>query len=471
MRAVAVIEVSRISGMKVTVMGLGLNGGGLASARFFAARGARVTVTDLRGREALRSSIHALEGLPIRYVLERHEERDFQEADLVIKNPAVSPASPFLLAARARGVSVETDLSVFLSLARNPIIAVTGSKGKSTTASAIHFGLNRVVREAKLGGNITVSPLSFIDGLDPKAPVVLELSSWQLGDLSGRGILKPLISAFTVVLPDHMDKYAGMREYVEDKKAVFRDQEPGSMAVFNLDDPWQKDFPRQTRARSFFFSASPLPAGMPGGWLEGDTGVLEQGTGAGRPALILSNRILKGKHNELNLLCAGVVMSLYGLKAEVVRKALAEFPGVEHRLEMFHNWKGTDFYNDSAATIPQATVEAVKAVPAPLILITGGTDKNIDFSPLSEVAGKPEAIVLLAGTGTDKIIPVLEREGVEYEGPFDALEPAVEAALSRARAGVSILFSPGCTSFGMFKNEFDRGARFKRTIREKTARA
>ncbi len=455
--------------MKVTVMGLGVNGGGLASALFFAARGACVTVTDLRNREALQSSIDALSGLPIRYVLEKHEERDFREADVVIKNPAVSPASPYLQAARARGVMVETDLSVFLSLAPNPVIAVTGSKGKSTTASAIHFGLRRVIPDAKLGGNITVSPLSFLEGLDPRTPVVLELSSWQLGDLAGRDLLKPLISAFTVILPDHLDKYPGMREYVEDKKAIFREQGPEAMAVFNRDDPWQKDFPSETRARSFFFSASPLSAAERGGWLEGNSGRLRLGPGDAKPKTILSNRIIKGDHNAGNLLCAGVALSLYGLKAEVVRKALAEFPGVEHRLEMFHKWRGAEIYNDSAATIPQATVEAVKTLPDPLVLIAGGTDKNIDFSPFAEVARKPEAVVLLAGTGTEKIIQILDAEGVSYEGPFQTLEPAVDAALTRVREGMSILFSPGCTSFGMFRNEFDRGTKFKQAVLAKTA--
>ncbi len=444
-------------------MGLGINGGGLASALYFARRGAAVTVTDLRTREALASSIEALAGLPIRYVLEKHEERDFIETDMVIKNPAVPTASPYLQAARSRGVSVETDLSVFLSLASNPILAVTGSKGKSTTASAIHFALKLIDPNARLGGNITVSPLSFLDDLDPRSPVVLELSSWQLGDLKGRGLIKPLISAFTVILPDHLDKYPGMNEYVEDKKAIFQEQGRRSFAVFNLDDPWQKDFPRQTDARSFFHSENALPDGVLGGWLSGETGVVRLSE-TGPVKTVLAESRIPGAHNRSNLLCAAVVLSLYGVKAEVIRRALAEFPGVEHRLEMFHTWKGARIYNDSAATIPHATVQALKALEPPVVLITGGTDKNIDFSPLSEVAEKPEAIILLAGTGTEKLRRVLDSRSIHYEGPFTELSPAVSAALSRAREGVSILFSPGCTSFGMFQNEFDRGRKFKQTV-------
>ncbi len=171
----------------------------------------------------------------------------------------------------------------------------------------------------------------------------------------------------------------------------------------------------------------------------------------------------------MNLLCAGLALRLFGVTAGAVRAALAEFPGVEHRLEMFREWEGIRFYNDSAATIPHATVQALKALPDPIVLITGGTDKNIDFSPLAETARLPRAIVLLAGTGTEKIRGVLDAQQVSYEGPFGSLREALDVGIMRARGamtdrGVSILFSPGCTSFGMFLNEFDRGRKFKETV-------
>ncbi|HTO23602.1 MAG TPA: UDP-N-acetylmuramoyl-L-alanine--D-glutamate ligase, partial [Spirochaetia bacterium] len=453
---------SSTAGLKVTVMGLGINGGGLATALFFARRGAEVTVTDLRSERVLAEAMSQLSGFPIRYVLERHEERDFQDADVVIKNPAVSPASPYLAAARARGVPVETDLSVFLSLAPNPVLAVTGSKGKSTTASAAAFALSRVDPRSRLGGNITVSPLSFLEGLAPDAPVVLELSSWQLGDLRGRGILKPRVSAFTVILPDHLDKYAGMADYVSDKKVIFQEQEPAQFAVFNRDDPWQERFPSETRARSLLFSSRALDPKTSGAWLDGDEGRARLQPGEA-PQVILARVKVPGAHNRRNLLCAGLMLLAHGVPAAAIRGGLAEFPGVEHRLERFATWRGITFYNDSAATIPHATVEALRALEGPVVLVTGGTDKNIDFSPLREVVAVPRAIVLLAGTGTEKMQPILAAGGAAWDGPYDSLRGAVEQAVTRASAlggsggGVSILFSPGCTSFGMFLNEFDRG--------------
>ena len=454
-------------------MGLGIHGGGLASARFFARRGARVTVTDLRSERILAPAMDQLREFDVRYVLERHEEADFSGADMVIKNPGVAPSSPFLQHAREHGVPIETDLSVFFSLTRNPVLAVTGSKGKSTTASAIAFVLSHVHPGARLGGNITVSPLSFLDELPPDAPVVLELSSWQLGDLKGRGILRPAVSAFTVILPDHLDKYAGMADYVEDKKAIFREQGPEQKAVFNLDDPWQRTFPAETEAAPYFFSAQELSAAVSGAWLSGEAGMARLAPGSAAQEILAASR-LPGMHNRQNLLCAGLALLLYGVPAPDIRRLLAQFPGVEHRLELFRTWNGVRIYNDSAATIPEATAAAVRAVPGPIVLLAGGTDKNIDFSPLRDVVDIPRAIVLLAGTGTDKIRVLLNDARVHFDGPFDDLREALATSLARARevgsgTGASLLFSPGCTSFGMFLNEFDRGRKFKEIAAALTA--
>jgi len=255
---------------------------------------------------------------------------------------------------------------------------------------------------------------------------------------------------------------------------IFQEQEPSQKAVFNRDDPWQRAFPSETRARSFFYSADALPPRVLGAWHEGPRGLARIEPG-GKEEEVLGDAILRGSHNRMNLLCAGLMLRLYGIPSETVRAGLAAFPGVEHRMEAFHEWNGVRFVNDSAATIPHATVAALRALEGPVVLITGGTDKNLDFSPLREVLGVPRATVLLAGTGTDKIRPLLEEQGASYDGPYDSLAPAVQKAISRAREaageqGAWVLFSPGCTSFGMFLNEFDRGRKFKATVNELTGR-
>jgi UDP-N-acetylmuramoylalanine--D-glutamate ligase len=237
------MQLADLSSLKVTVMGLGLHGGGLASALFFARHGARVTVTDNRDDpQVFAPVLPRLEAAGVRAVLGRHDRSDFIQTDMIIKNPAVPASSAFLQIARDHERPIETDLSVFLQLCGNPLIAVTGSKGKSTTASATHHCLLAIHPDARLGGNITVSPLIFLDEIGPNAPVVLELSSWQLADIREGGLLAPLVSVVTVILPDHQDRYPDMASYIADKKTIFASQKTDQYALFNLQDPLQRGF-------------------------------------------------------------------------------------------------------------------------------------------------------------------------------------------------------------------------------------
>ena len=451
-----------LPGMRVTVMGLGLHGGGVASAFFFASHGATVTVTDLKDRSALGASIERLAELPIRFELGHHCETDFSQTDLVIKNPAVPQHSPFLGLSRSKGIAIETDLSVFLHLANNPLIAVTGSKGKSTISTAIHHCLKDRHPQAKLGGNITVSPLSFISGLEEQAPIVLEISSWQLSDLRGKGVLKPRVSMISNILPDHLNKYANLQDYIEDKKVIFQTQDPRSSFIFNFDDPHQKDFPLATQAKAFAFSRHPLPHGVSGACLTNGTGKIRM---PGRDDIVVPEDVLLlGEHNRLNLLAAGLALFLFGVEAANIRAGLGAFAGIEHRLELFTSKRGIRFYNDSAATIPQALVCALKSVPGPVNLIAGGADKKLDFAPLEEIMHLPDQVFLLAGSATEKMIPYFHKHKRPFHGPYDSLEAAVESAVAATAPGAAVLLSPGCTSFEMFANEFERGLRFKELI-------
>ena len=471
-------SIDGIAGMKVTVMGLGLNGGGLASARFFCDRGAEVTVTDLRDATTLAPSIEALSGCAVRYVLGRHELEDFSGADIVIKNPAVRRSSPFLAAAR----HLETDISVFLRYSKSPIVAVTGSKGKSSTASAIHFGFTHSGVRSLLGGNITISPLGFLDETAPDRPVVLELSSWQLADMRGLKALKPRVAVLTAIMPDHMNYYGSMEEYVADKRLIYADQDASDYTICDRDSPWGRSFAGETRGKTLWYSESPFEE--EGAWLQDGPkggvvgferfagGKAGSGTAAGtsgaepRIEEILPEELLvPGLHMRKNLLAAGLALRAMGVEAEAVAKAMAAFPGVEHRLEFFAESRGVRWYNDSAATIPQAVDAALSSFKVPVVLITGGTDKNIDFEPVAAAYSKAASIILLAGTGTDKLMPILARHGLDWKGPFDSLAAAVEAADGLAAPGSAVVLSPGCASFGMFLHEFDRGSKFKETVR------
>ncbi len=452
-----------ISGLKVTVMGLGLHGGGTASARFFAEHGAVVTVTDMKTEKELAPSIQALSDYPgIKFVLGEHRKEDFANTDLVIKNPGVKlEENPFLELAS----SIETDISVFLRLSRAEIIAVTGSKGKSSTASAIYFGLKHAGKKAFLGGNITVSPLSFLTETGADSTVVLELSSWQLADLRGRGILKPKCAVITPVMPDHQNWYGSMEAYVADKKLIYADMPESSRLICNFDDGWGRIFAKETRAAVNWYSANPFPAESEiknGAWLEKDGGFLIQDGNISR--ILPEETKVPGKHMKMNLLNAGQVLSVCGVKSGVIMEAAEAFPGIAHRLEFFHEENGVKWFNDSAATIPEAAAGAVYAFENPVILLCGGTDKNLDFSPIAEAAGKTKKLLLLEGSGTRKLRELLEAGDIKYEGPYPDIKSLVSAARNSAAPGDSVVFSPGCASFELFKNEFDRGNKFKNEV-------
>jgi UDP-N-acetylmuramoylalanine--D-glutamate ligase len=475
-------EQKKFSGMKVLIMGLGLHGGGLESARYLAERGAELTVTDLSDEKTLAPSIEKLEAgndYRIRYVLGRHEEADFKDADMVIKNPGVRSDSPYLRLARR----VETDISLFLEENPARLLAVTGSKGKSVSASALYWVLlgartkGLLPGKAWLGGNITVSPLSFLDELGPADDVVLELSSWQLSDLRDRPLLKPRAALLTGIMRDHQDRYDSMESYVADKRLVYRNQDDSCVTVA-WDDDWGRSFLAETPGRSLLCAEHPLPETSAGGWVTGpkEAGYArpwEKARGgvsvSGEPRQVVPETLLlPGYHQKKNFLSAAVALLDLGINSDFILSSLGAFPGIEHRLEFFHECRDVRYYNDSAATIPEAAAAALESFDCRVVLVAGGADKNLDFSPLVKAASGAQdrlaPIILLAGSGSEKLRPLLEAAGLEYRGPFDDVDTAARTAEEEARPGDAVILSPGCASFGMFLNEFDRGTKWKEAV-------
>ncbi len=373
-----------------------------------------------------------------------------------MKNPAVPADSPYLAAA----ARVETDISLFLRFACSPIIAVTGTKGKSTVASAIHFVLVGPHPKARLGGNIMDSPLRFIDDLaGDSTPVVLELSSWQLADVAGLGLLDPQVSVVLNIMKDHQNRYRCMEEYVADKRLICSEQSDSHTAVLSYDDPVVRAFAEATRASVLYVSRGKLPHGIAGAWLDGDIG--RDNTDGER--LFSADRLkIPGRHNRFNMLAAATALGAFGVEKSTIAARLAEFPGIRHRLEFVAEKRGVRYVNDTTATIPEATVAATHSFQEPVHLIAGGTDKNLDYRALVDL--RAESVHLLRGSGTRLMEEVLTSAGIEFAGPFSTLEKACASARSRAAPGSIVLFSPGCTSFEMFDNEIDRGERFRRLV-------
>ena len=494
-----------IAGKHVTVMGLGLNGGGEASVRFLLKHGAYVIVTDMKTEADLQTTVDSLNNDPsldksrLTYRLGQHCIEDFENADCVIKNPGVKyDGNKYLAASQA----IESDISLFLNFSKALIIAVTGAKGKSSTVSAIYYGLKQAGFSAFLGGNITVSPLTFLDQTDETTPVVLELSSWQLADLRGRKLLKPHISIITKIIPDHQNFYHSMLAYVNDKKLIYADQTKKDFAIFDFDsdpaadggtliDNWGDIFAKECKATVLRYSKKKLPEGVLGVWQD------KKGCGIARLSTkildslpqgyekntetILKDLIVPGKHMRSNVLNAALVLRIMGVSPERIIKVLGKWSGIEHRLEFFHEYKAGKalyrFYNDSAATVPEAAAEASQAFGKSLYFISGGTDKGLDLLPIAQAIrdnGKnilPKAVYLLAGSATDKMIADFNANKIAYKGPF----PSLDGLLSELKAEIDqadnedsqiVVFSPGATSFGMFKNEFDRGNQFKSKVKK-----
>ena len=312
--------------------------------------------------------------------------------------------------------------------------------------------------------------------------MVLELSSWQLGDLAQSPQLKPKIALLTHIMPDHQNWYGSMERYVADKKIIYRNQDKTDYTVCNYDDGWGKSFAQETTGQVFWYSTHPLPPHLFGAWITSDGSARIRLT-PGDDRLLLPSRIaVPGAALKQNVMAASLALALYGADLQKIPSVMQNYGGIPHRLEFFYETERFKFYNDSAATIPEAAVAAVNAFEKPVILITGGTDKKLDFTVLAPELKKAKALFLLAGTGTDKLIPLLQAQHTSYFGPFQDLSTLLEAVrleCERTRQNNDItlqnnhtttqeivVFSPGATSFGMFKNEFDRGLRFKEAVRQ-----
>ena len=487
---------------RITIMGLGRNGGGCAAAQFFLRHGAYVTVTDMKDERELAPTIAVLESdhrfnhTHLTYHLGGHNTADFSNADCVIKNPGIRyDNNEYLAAARA----IETDISVFLALSRAPIIAVTGSKGKSSTVSAIHYGLSTAGIPSFLGGNITVSPLSFLEQTNEHTPVILELSSWQLADLRGRNLLKPHIAVITKIVPDHLNWYDSMEAYVADKRLIYSAQTESDFSIFyagpnaaqtGQSGSWEDSFATETHGTVLRYGTDRPDGRYRGAWIETD------GTSwcgkillpdMAQPETVLTELSVPGTHMRENALAAALVMAILRVPASDTARILASWPGTAHRLQHFHTapcgGRIIRFYNDSCATVPEAAAAAVAAFDPPCILIAGGTDKALDFTPLANMLAAQAKqctasyqtvtatpLYLLAGSGTDKLTPLLAARTISYNGPYETL-PALLAALKEHECTApsnadTVVFSPGATSFGMFANEFDRGNRYMELVKK-----
>ncbi|MBQ2124923.1 MAG: UDP-N-acetylmuramoyl-L-alanine--D-glutamate ligase [Spirochaetales bacterium] len=449
----------RIKGKKVLIQGLGLNKGGTGIASFFIKHGVPIKITDLKTETELGPSISELDNLggDVTYVLGKHNIEDFIDADIVVKGPAVSPENEYIKAAIDNGAEILSDLSIFMeNCPTEKLFAVTGSKGKSTTVSVLYSILSAYTKNCFLGGNISISPLSFLDELNEESLVVLELSSWQLRDLelAKANVRFPYV-IFTNLMHDHQNYYNSMEKYLADKLIIAKYQcENDLLFIPQRDSYIKKDL--------FCNGQKILCFGE-----KGDTADVYFDDGVGychEKALFNDEKIqVPGEHIRNNLLAAAALCHLaLNIDKETLSKGIENFHGVPFRMEKIREWNNVTFINDTTATIPEAAVCAVKSIDTKsLVWIGGGTDKNLDFACIKEIEAIPRMIYLLKGTGTDKMKNVMSRNDVTEAS---SLEDVFSDMLPKLKAGDVVLLSPGCTSFGLFQNEFHRGRVFNECV-------
>jgi UDP-N-acetylmuramoylalanine--D-glutamate ligase len=460
---------SDLKGKRVTVFGLGLNEGGVGTIEFLERSGVReIIVTDVKKREDLLPSLKRIEKYRnITYVLGAHRPEDFLHTDLVIKNPAIPWTNEYVRLAEKSGVPVEMDSSLFFMICKNRIIGVTGTRGKTTTASMIAHILEGAEKPVARVGISRIPVLGAIEGVRPEDTVVFELSSWRLSAL-GRIRKSPQISVFTNLYPDHLNYYKTLAAYRKDKEYIYRFQKKDDIAIFNADNDITRALATESVGRSFLFSMQDGISGD-GAFYRGGEAVVSLG---GNETVIFSSDDLNvpGEHNKANALAAGLAAFLHGVAKESIASSIRSFRGVPHRLEFIAEKKGVSYYNDTTATSPDGAIAAMRSFDGkPIILIAGGADKNLSFGGFaSEMLSGTKGVVFLKGDATEaikrelrKILPEGDRIGFET---VDSMAKAVELASRSAEPGDVVLLSPGAASFGIFKNEFDRGERFREAV-------
>lgn len=432
------------SGKRITVMGLGLLGRGLGDTLFLVHAGAHVTVTDLKNADALAPSVAKLKGLPVKLSLGGHDPEDFLTADMILRNADVPRTSLFLKLALENGIPVEMDESLFCKHFQGQVVGITGTRGKTTTTTLVYRILEAYRPGVFLAGNIMGSAtLPLLGQAKPDDTVVLELSSWQLQGFHDAGI-SPNASVFTNIYPDHLNRYKGMSDYVADKKAIFLYQKGSDFCIFNGDQPETAAMVSEAPRQTDFFRVDEVPRN----W-----------------------RIkLPGKHNLENVAAALRLTRRLGVPENLIRSIVESFVGVDHRLQSLGERKGVEFVNDSTSTTPVAGCAALNALAGKRIfLIAGGSDKNLDLTPFAKAAAsKAYRIALLHGSATQQLHQGIMRAGGDDKilGIYEDLKSAVSALVDEAEPSDVVLLSPGCASFGMFRNEFHRGETFIRIFNE-----
>lgn len=450
--------IASLRGKTVAVIGIGVSNTPLL--RLLLREGIAVTACDRSDRAKLGALAEELEAAGAVLQLGDGYLQGLDQ-DVIFRTPGLRPDVPELEAARARGSVITSEMEVFFQVCPCPIIAVTGSDGKTTTTTIIAELLRAAGHTVHVGGNIGHPLLAEADTIRPTDWAVLELSSFQLMTMTR----SPHIAVLTNLAPNHLDVHKSMEEYVWAKENIFRHQQPGDIAVFNLDNAITRELSAHAPGRALYFSRQAEPEN--GVFLRGDA-VISRRDGHERQIMTTEDIRLPGVHNVENYMAA--IAAVDGLVPdETIRTFARTFNGVEHRIELVRTWHGVRFYNDSIASSPSRTIAGLRSFKEKVILIAGGYDKHIPFDVLGPEVVEHVKLLILCGATADKIRAAVEQAPGYRPGHPEILDVtpfqrAVETARDRAVPGDVVTLSPACAAFDQFKNFMERGKTFKTIV-------
>jgi UDP-N-acetylmuramoylalanine--D-glutamate ligase len=448
-----------VKGKRVLVVGLGKSG--IASALFLADHGARVAVSDTKSEEELHHEIPQLLDRGIVVEAGYHNERTFKEQDLIVISPGVPSDVPQLEQARQAGIPVIGEVELAARYLKGQIVAITGSNGKTTTTALTGEIIAAGGKKTLVGGNIGTPAISFVDSATDDTWIVLEVSSFQLETIE---TFHPKVAVVLNVTPDHLDRHHTFENYAAAKARIFENQAAADFAVLNADDATCVAMASKTKASVYWFSRQHLVEH--GAFVRG-ADIIWCDADREQTVMPIAEIGLKGAHNVENVLagvCAGM---LTGVDPADIRRAVAAFKAVEHRLEFVATVRGVDYYNDSKATNVDATIKALESFPGGIHLILGGKDKGSDYGVLNPLLQKRVKRVYTIGAAAPKIELQIKGVPVVSAATIDA---AVRLASESAKEGDIVLLAPACASFDQFVSYEHRGRVFKDLVRQMESR-
>ena len=442
-----------LTNKRALVVGLGKSG--VASALFLKTHGARVTVSDSKPEAELGQDIPTLLDQGIAVETGGHGERTFRGQDLIVVSPGVPVDAAPLVQARALGETVIGEIELAAQFLRGPLVAITGSNGKTTTTTLAGEIIAAGGFPTAVGGNIGTPAISLVEQATPYTVTVLEVSSFQLETIQ---TFRPKVAVILNVTPDHLDRHRTFAAYADAKARIFENQNAQDFTVLNADDPTCVELGARTKGTVYWFSRQ--KEHTQGAYVR-EGKILFRDKEAQREIMQVSEIPLKGNHNVENVLAGVCVGTLMHCAPEKIAKAIREFKAVEHRLEYVATIRGVEYFNDSKATNVDATIKALESFPANIHLILGGKDKGSDYTVLNDLLRARVKRVYTIGAAAAKIESQIKADIVHAE----TLENAVKRAAASAQPGDIVLLAPACASFDQFKSYEHRGRTFKDLVR------